>query len=338
MTVRRFIIRRLLLMVPLLLGIVFITFMLVRIGGQDAVGMLASPLADEAEIALIRSNLGLDKPIFVQFAIYFGNLLQGDLGESWQSNSPVLGEILLRIPASLELLLTAVALGALVGIPIGLRAATRPNRLFDQISRVGSLLGFSIPTYWMALMSILIFFFLLRWAPPPLGRISLTVFPPDPVTGSYFFDGLLSGNWPAARSALGQLVLPVFVFSMIVAAPIIKQTRAIALEVLGSDYIRFARASGFSRRTIRRMALRNSFTPIITYIGTELAGLLAAVALVELIFSWGGLGQWGLNAILFGDFAAVQGFVLVLAVFAVTVFLLVDLLVLVFEPRSVLSR
>lgn len=338
MTVRHFIFRRLVLTLPLLLGIVFITFMLVRIGGQDAVGMLASPMADEAEIALIRSELGLDKPLFVQFGIYLGNIVQGDLGESWQSNSPVLGEILLRIPASLELLLTAVALGTLVGVPIGLRAATRPNRAFDQISRFGSLVGFSIPTYWLALMSIFFFFFLLRWAPPPLGRISLAVFAPSDVTGSYFIDGVLSGNWPAARSALGHLVLPVLVFSMIVAAPIIKQTRAIALEVLGSDYIRFARASGFSRRTIRRMALRNSFTPIVTYIGTELAGLLAAVSLVELIFAWGGLGQWGLNAILFGDFAAVQGYVLVLAVFAVSVFLLVDLLVLIFEPRSVLKR
>lgn len=338
MTVRRFIIRRLMLTLPLLLGIVFITFMLVRIGGQDAVGMLASPMADENEIALIRSELGLDKPLFVQFGIYISNIVQGDLGESWQSNSPVLGEILLRIPASLELLLTAVALGTLVGVPIGLRAATRPNRAFDQISRFGSLVGFSIPTYWMALMAIFFFFFLLRWAPPPLGRISLAVFAPNDVTGSYFIDGVLSGNWPAARSALGHLVLPVLVFSMIVAAPIIKQTRAIALEVLGSDYIRFARASGFSRRTIRRMALRNSFTPIVTYIGTELAGLLAAVSLVELIFAWGGLGQWGLNAILFGDFAAVQGYVLVLAVFAVSVFLLVDLLVLIFEPRSVLKR
>lgn len=338
MTVRRFIIRRLVLTLPLLLGIVFITFMLVRIGGQDAVGMLASPMADENEIALIRAELGLDKPLFVQFGIYLGKIVQGDLGESWQSNSPVLGEILLRIPASLELLLTAVALGTLVGVPIGLRAATRPNRAFDQISRFGSLVGFSIPTYWMALMSIFFFFFLLRWAPPPLGRISLAVFPPNDVTGSYFIDGVLSGNWAAARSALGHLVLPVLVFSMIVAAPIIKQTRAIALEVLGSDYIRFARASGFSRRTIRRMALRNSFTPIVTYIGTELAGLLAAVSLVELIFAWGGLGQWGLNAILFGDFAAVQGYVLVLAVFALSVFLLVDLLVLIFEPRSVLER
>lgn len=338
MTVQRFIIRRLVLTLPLLLGIIFITFMLVRIGGQDAVGMLASPMADENEIALIRSELGLDKPLFAQFGIYIGNILQGDLGESWQSNSSVLDEILLRIPASLELLLTAVALGTLVGVPIGLRAATRPNRAFDQISRFGSLVGFSIPTYWMALMSIFFFFFLLRWAPPPLGRISLAVFPPNGVTGSYFIDGVLSGNWPAAWSALGHLVLPVFVFSMIVAAPIIKQTRAIALEVLGSDYIRFARASGFSRRTIRRMALRNSFTPIVTYIGTELAGLLAAVSLVELIFAWGGLGQWGLNAILFGDFAAVQGYVLVLAVFAVSVFLLVDLLVLIFEPRSVLKR
>jgi ABC-type dipeptide/oligopeptide/nickel transport system permease component len=147
-------------------------------------------------------------------------------------------------------------------------------------------------------------------------------------------DSVIAGNWAAARSAAGQLVLPVGCFMLLAMAPIIKHTRAIAIEVFGSDYMRFARASGFSRRTLRRMALRNSLSPVLTFLGTELTSLLAAASLIEYIFSWGGLGQLGLNAILQGDFAIVQGYVLSLALFSVVVFLLVDLAVLMLEPRT----
>jgi peptide/nickel transport system permease protein len=209
-----------------------------------------------------------------------------------------------------------------------------PNGRFDQVTRFGALTAFSIPTYWMGLMAILVFFYFLRWAPPPMGRVSLEVIAPPVVTGSTLLDSVIAGNWAAARSAAGQLVLPVGCFMLLAMAPIIKQTRAIAIEVFGSDYMRFARASGFSRRTLRRMALRNSLPPVLTFLGTELTSLLAAASLIEYIFSWGGLGQWGLNAILQGDFAVVQGYVLALALSAVIVFLVVDLAVLLLEPRS----
>lgn len=334
MTVRSFLLRRLVLVVPILLGITFLTFMLVRIGEQDPVAMLGGPMADEASLASIEAELGLDRPFFVQFGIYLGNLVQGDLGDSWQSSERVADEIRNRLPASLELLILSVLLGSLVGVPVGLRSAQRPNGLFDQVSRFVSLLGFSVPTYWIALMAIFVFFFLLQWAPAPLGRLDIAAFPPPDVTGSYLIDSLISGNWSTAYSAASQLALPVILFSIIVAAPIIKHTRAISLEVLASDYVRYAKAQGLRPRTVRRIALRNSITPILTFIGTELTGLLAAVSLIELIFAWGGMGQWGLNAILLGDFAAVQGYVLVLAVFSVAVFIVIDLLVLLLEPRA----
>lgn len=336
MTVRQFLQRRLLMVVPILLGITFLTFMLLRIGEQDPVAMLAGPMADEAALAEIEAELGLDRPFFVQFGVYVGKLAQGDLGKSWQSSERVADEIRNRLPASLELLLFSVFLGAIVGVPVGLRSAQRPNGAFDQISRFVSLLGFSVPTYWIALMAIFVFFFLLQWAPAPLGRLSIAAFPPPDITGSYLIDSLLTGNWDTAWSAASQLTLPVILFSIIVAAPIIKHTRAISLEVLGSDYVRYARAQGLRPRTVRRIALRNSITPILTFIGTELTGLLAAVSLIELIFAWGGLGQWGLNAILTGDFAAVQGYVLVLALFSVAVFIVIDFLVLLLEPRATL--
>lgn len=334
MLIARFLALRLLVAVPVVLGILFLTFMLIRIGHQDPVAMLAGPLADAATYTMIRSQLELDRPLLTQFVVYVQRLLQGDLGLSWQGGSPVLKDILAHFPITLELVILAVGIAALVGIPVGIRAATRPNGAFDQLSRFGALTGFSIPTYWMGLMAILIFFYLLRWAPAPMGRLSLEVLAPPVVTGSVLLDSLLAGQWVAARSAASQLALPVACFALVAMAPIIKQTRAIAIEVLASDYIRFARACGFPRAAIRRIALRNSLAPLLTFIGTEITSLLAAASLIEYIFSWGGLGQLGLNAILLGDFAVVQGYVLALALFSVLVFLVVDLAVLLLEPRS----
>jgi ABC-type dipeptide/oligopeptide/nickel transport system permease component len=332
--IARFLALRLAVAVPVVLGIVFLTFMLIRIGHQDPVAMLAGPLADAGTYAMIRRELDLDRPLLRQFVTYVAHIARGDLGHSWQGGAPVLQEIVTHFPITLELVVLAVGFASLVGIPVGIRAAMRPNGRFDQMTRFGALTAFSIPTYWMGLMAILVFFYFLRWAPPPMGRLSLEVIAPPVVTGSVLIDSLISANWAAARSAAAQLVLPVACFALLAMAPIIKQTRAIAIEVFGSDYMRFARASGFSRRTLRRMALRNSLAPILTFLGTELTSLLAAASLIEYIFSWGGLGQLGLNAILQGDFAVVQGYVLTLALFSVVVFLVVDLAVLVLEPRS----
>ena len=332
--VLRFIALRLLVSVPVVLGIVFLTFMLTRIGHQDPVAMLAGPMADDRMLAMIRGQLQLDRPLIEQYLSYVARLAQGDLGISWQGSAPVLHEIRNLLPVTLELVLLSVGLATLVGVPIGLYAANRPNGWFDQITRLFSLTGFSVPTYWMGLMAILVFFYLLRWAPPPMGRIALDIAAPAMVTGSTLVDSLVAGNWPAARSALAQLVLPVACFTLLAAAPIIKHTRAIAIDIMGSDYVRFARANGFSQGTIRRIAMRNALAPVLTFLGTELTSLLAAAALIEYIFSWGGMGQWGLNAILLGDFAVVQGYVLTLALFSVFVFLIIDLVVLLIEPRS----
>lgn len=337
MSFGKFLLRRMLMVIPLLVGIVFLTFMLVRVGGLDPIGLLAGPTATAEEFEMIRAELGLDQPVWMQFAIYVGNVLQGDLGESWLSNRPVLDDILERTIISLELLLLGVGFGALIGIPIGLRAAFRPGGRFDQISRIFSLFGFSIPTYWLGLVMLFVFFYLLRWAPPGIGRIGLMVSPPDFITGSYFIDALLSGNWPALRSAFAHMVLPVVCLAIISAAPIIKHTRAIALEVLSSDAIRYARASGLPAQIVRKVVLRNSATPVLTFVGTEITGLVGTMSLIEYVFAWGGLGQYGLNAIVRGDFTAVQGYVLILALFSVIVFLIIDLVVFLIEPRAELQ-
>ena len=325
------------MVVPLMIGVVFVTFMLVRIGGLDPVGRLAGPTATQAEFDAIRESLGLDKSLWQQFAIYMGNVLRGDLGESWLSNRPVLDDIRERAVISLELLFWGVGIGALIGVPVGLRAAFRPNGRFDQFTRVLSLLGFSIPTYWLALVMIFVFFYLLGWAPPAIGRMSLLVTPPDPITGSYLIDGLLTAHWEAAWSAASHLVLPVICLAIVSAAPIIKQTRAIAIEVLSSDAVRYAHACGLPEPTVRKLVLRNSAVPVLTFVGTEMTGLVGTMSLIEFVFAWGGLGQYGLNAIISGDFTAVQGYVLTLALFSVLVFIAIDITVHLIEPRSELS-
>ncbi|NBS09082.1 MAG: ABC transporter permease [Betaproteobacteria bacterium] len=332
--IARFIGVRLAVSAPVILGIVFLTFMLIRMGGQDPVAMLAGPMADEAMLNALRAQLQLDQPLLAQFANYMVRIAHGDLGVSWQGGIPVLNEIRHLFPATLELVLLSVALAALIGIPIGMRAATKPNGWFDQISRFVSLAGFSMPTYWMGLMAILVFFYILRWAPAPMGRLSMEVAAPAVVTGSILVDALLEGNWRAMGSALAHLALPVACFTMLAAAPMIKQTRAIVIEIMGSDYVRYARANGFSAATVRRMALRNAATPLLTFLGSELTSLLAAAALIEYIFSLSGLGQWGLNAILLGDFAVVQGYVLTLALFSMAIFMVIDLIVMLIEPRN----
>ena len=334
LSIAQLILRRIVLSLPILFGVLLFTFLLVRMGGSDPVGMLAGPTATEAEIAAIRAAYKLDQPVLVQFGEYVRRVAQGDLGTSWLSNRPVLDELLLRLPATLELVLIGSVVGALVGVWAGMRAARSANGRFDQISRLLSLMGFGMPTIFLGLALIFVFFFLLRWAPPPMGRIDLMITAPPVVTGSYLFDALIARDVAAALSAAGRLVLPCSVVAIVFAAPMLKQTRAIALDVMASDYIRYARACGLPPKLIHRMVWRNAAVPILTYGATELTALFGAASVLELIFSWGGVSQFGLTAILKADFAVVQGYVLLMSAIAIVVFALADLLVLKLEPRA----
>ena len=329
-----FLLRRLALLLPLLLLIAFATFALLRLGGQDPSAMLAGPTATAQEIALVRSEYGMDRAMPVQFGLWLQHVVQGDLGRSWLSNRPVLPELLDRTPATLELLLLGTGLGIMLGIPLGLLSAFRRGQAADHLARLVSLFGYSVPTYFLGLAMLLLFFYLLDWVPPGMGRISLMLNPPPRITGSILLDSLLAGDAEAARSAASQLVLPVACIALICAAPIVAQTRGIVLNILSSATMTYAEAQGLSRGRLIRLTLRNAATPLITFIGAEFVGLVGSVSLIEYVFAWGGLGQFGLNAIIKGDFAVIQGYVLLLAVFSVIVFLLVDMLVLVLEPRA----
>lgn len=330
----RFLLRRLAVSIPLVIAVVFVTFMLVRIGGGDPVALLAGPTASAAEHQMIRAQLGLDKSMVEQFGRYIYKAATGDLGQSWLSNRRVIDEIANRALVSLELLLWGVAIGALVGIPLGARAAARRGSAFDQIVRAVSLAGFSIPTYWLGLIAILTFFYALDLSPAPMGRLDATLISPDRITGSYLIDAILRGQWEVAYSALSHLILPVMTVAVVACAPIMKHSRAIASEIVDSEFIRFARSSGLGERRIRRMVLRNSMVPVLTFVGTEIVGLLGTTSLIELIFSWGGIGQWGLQSILNGDFAAIQGYVLFAALLSVVVFIIIDATNYLLEPRG----
>lgn len=327
-------VRRAALAVPVLFGVLLFTFLLVRLGSNDPVGILAGPTPTAEDIARVTARLQLDQPIWRQFVNFMGQVLRGDLGHSWLSDAPVLRELLNRLPATLEMVLLGALLGALVGVPAGIAAAMRPNSFFDHASRLLSLFGFGMPTIFLGLAVIFVFFFVLGWAPPPLGRLDLLVTAPPVITGSYLIDSLIARDGEAAWSAAGRLVLPCSSVAVVYAAPLIKQTRAIALDVLASDYVRYARAAGLPPRDIRRMVWRNSAVPVITYGASELIALFGAAAVLELIFSWGGISQFGLNAMLRGDYAVIQGYVLVMSVIAMIIFALTDLVVLLLEPRS----
>ena len=329
-----FLLRRVAISVPVVFGILLITFMLVRIGQQDPAAMIAGPIADPGILAQVRADLGLDRPVWVQFGAYAARLAQGDLGRSWQDGQPVAHHIATQLPVTLELILPALALALLIGVPVGIRAAFKPNRIFDQLSRTVALFGFSVPTYWLGLMMIFVFFFLLGWAPPPMGMMAIDLDPPGTITGAPLVDALLGGEWEKARSAFTYLLLPVICLVFVATGPIIKQSRAIAIEILGSDHIRYARAAGFGQARISRMVLRGALVPLVTFAGVELVSLFAIGSLIEFVFARGGLGHWGLNAIMQSDFAAVQGYVLALALASVVIFIVVDLLAMLLEPRG----
>ena len=333
MTILKFIWRRLVTAALAIVVVLVAAFVLLRLT-PNPVAMMAGPEATPEQLRMVQRQLGLDRSVPEQFTIYAGRALTGDFGRSWISGRPVIAEIAERAPFTVELLFCGVAIGTIAGIAIGLQAAYRRDGWLDQITRVISLVGFSIPTYFLGLLMLLVFFYILQWAPPGMGRLSPLYTAPPSVTGSYVIDGLLAHNFEVARSAAAQLVLPVLCIASICAAPTMKQMRSLALEVLEGDYVRYGRALGMPPRMMRRMVLRNCLAPMITYVGIELVSLMGTTAIIEYVFSWGGLGHYGLSAIMAGDFNAVQGYVMTLACFSVVIFFMVDMIVLLIEPRA----
>jgi len=330
--VRRYAIRRSLTVVPVLLGVSVLVFSFVHmIPGDPALTMLGERATPE-KVAEVRARLGLDRPIWQQYVLYFGHVLHGDLGVSVVRGDPVTTDLLRRFPATVELALAAIVLAITIGIPIGIGSAVWRNSLLDSLARLGALTGVSMPIFWLGLMLAWFFGVRLRVLPTGFRLESGTTL--VPWTNFVMLDATLQGDWSALADALRHLVLPALALATIPLAIIARMTRASMLDVLSREYIRTAEAKGLSRQAvILRHALRNALLPVLTVIGLQVGHLLAGAILTETIFSWPGIGLWVYESIESRDYAIVQGASLFIAAIVVVVNLVTDLLYAAVDPR-----
>ena len=328
------ILKRMMMAVPSLIGVVIVTFLLTRALPGDPAAYFAGPAATTEAIQQIRVKLGLDKPLYIQFVRYVEDLAHGDLGNSLTTGQPVGQEIKTRLPASAELTLLGLIVSVLIAVPLGILAATRPNSLIDHSCRVIATAGVSLPVFFTGLILIYVFYYHLGWAPPPLGRLDIFFSPPRQVTGFYLIDSLIAGDGEVFVAALKQLILPALTLAIFSLAPIARMTRASMLAVLSSDFVRTARASGLAPFTVViTYAFRNAMLPVITTLGMVFSFLLGANVLVEKVFAWPGIGSFAVEALIASDFAPLQGFVLTMAIMYVALNLIIDILYGLIDPR-----
>jgi peptide/nickel transport system permease protein len=332
--VGRIVLKRLAAAIPNLLGVVVITFVLTRALPGDPAAYFAGAAATQQAVEEVRRAMGLDQPLWAQFLRYLGDLARGDLGVSLTTGQPVAREILTRLPASFELVIVALLLACAIAVPLGVLAATRPGSWIDHLCRIVVTLGVSLPVFFTGLLFAYVFYFLLGWAPSPLGRLDPVYSPPPSVTGLYLIDAALARDGALFWACLKQMILPTATMAMFVLAPIARMTRASMLSVLSSDFVRTARASGLSPPTVLvRYALRNALLPVITTLGMVFGFMLGSSVIVEKVFAWPGVGAYALDALTASDYAPIQGFVLAMGVLFVLLNLLVDLVYTAVDPR-----
>ncbi|HEX6305377.1 MAG TPA: ABC transporter permease [Anaerolineales bacterium] len=327
----QYILRRLILAFPVIIGVTFLAFGMLLATG-DPTSALAGEHASPALRAAIREELGLDDPLPVQYGRFLWRLVQGDFGRSIMTRTPVQNELKQFFPATMELALAAMLVAVLVGIPLGILAGYRHNTYIDLSTTLGALVGVSMPIFWLGLMLLWIFGLKLNWF-PSTGRIGQGV-NLQTVTNLYILDSIITGNFQALLSALHHIALPAFALATIPTAFIARITRSAMLDVLGTDYIRTARAKGLIERlVVLKHALKNAMLPVVTVVGLQTGSLLAGAILTETIFAWPGMGRWIVNAIVARNFPVVQTGVLVFALIFIAVNLLVDISYGWFDPR-----
>jgi peptide/nickel transport system permease protein len=330
--VARFVVRRLLQLVPILIGLSILVFAFVRALPGDPATALLGERATPAAVAEVRKAYGLDRPLHEQYLTYVGEVAKGDLGQSIQTQQPVVDELKRRFPATVELSLAALLFAVGLGVPLGFWTAKRHGRAVDHLSMAGSLLGISVPVFFLAYMLKFVFGVKLGWF-PTVGRLDLTRTLEHP-TGFYTLDALIAGDLGAFWDALKHLVLPGIALGTIPLAIVVRITRASVLEVVNEDYVRTARAKGMATAVVdRRHVLRNALLPITTVIGLQTGLLLSGAVLTEIVFAWGGMGSFMYDAIFTRDFPVIQGGILFLAVVFVLVNLLVDIGYGLLDPR-----
>jgi peptide/nickel transport system permease protein len=331
----RFVARRLVALVLLGLGITLVAFILTQLvpANPAAANLGEQAAADPATVAAWEERYGLDRPLPVQYGLYVYHLVQGDLGESQQTRQSVKKDLSVFVPATIELALVSILIAGIVGISLGVAAAMRRNRPADHGLRVVSLVGISMPTFWLALISLYVFFYRLNWVPGG-DRLDPGELPPPHRTGLYTVDALLAGDWSTFTSALHHLVLPALVLAAYNVGLLTRYTRSAVLEVIANDYVRAARAKGLPEPVVvRRHVLRAALPSVITVLGLVFANVLTGAVLVESIFAWPGVGQYAYRSAVTLDLPAIMGVSLFVAVVYVSVNFVVDVLYGVIDPR-----
>ena len=327
--------RRILLLGPMLVGITLLSFVLSQAIPADPVttNLGEQAAGDPQVVAAFRHEWGLDRPLPAQYAVYLWNLAHGNLGISISTRQTVWLDLQQRFPATVELAVVAMALSILIGIPIGILSAVKRGTLWDQVARVGALVGVSVPLFWLGLVALLVFYARLGWAPAP-GRLGATIPAPPLVTGFLLVDALLAGRADAALDALHHLILPAVVLSTYNLGVLARLMRGSILDVLAEDYVRTARAKGLDERAVTlRHATRNALIPVVTVIGLGFGRLLSGAVIIESVFAWPGLGLYAFRSATSLDFPAIMGVGIVIAVVYLVANLLVDLAYAVVDPR-----
>jgi ABC-type dipeptide/oligopeptide/nickel transport system permease component len=330
----RYIAKRMPYVIPQLFGIILVSFFMVKLIPGDPAVMMLGPTASQQSLAALRDKMGLSKPLWQQFAYYIGDVLHGNLGTSWQTTRPVTEDLLQRFPATLELVTFGLLLAIAIGFPLGVAASRLQSGPVRKFADYYGLLAGAMPDFWLALVLIYIFYTQLGWIAAPLGRIDLAVVPPRTITGSLVVDSLLTGNIDALSSSFGHLVLPVLTLGIINAGPILKMTQTMVTRALSSEFVQYAEICGLPRRVVLRQAVRAALPAIVTIISVLFGFLIGGAVLVEIVFSWGGAGQYAVQGVLNADVNPVLGFVVFSAVMSLVIYLVVDLIYYALDPRT----
>jgi len=330
----RYTVRRVLLLVPVLLAAMFITFLLTRIVPGNPIDRVAGPYVSQARRDEMKHLARLDLPFYAQFGLYLGDLAHGEMGTSYTTAQPVTQDLRDRLPATLELVLFSMFIAVGLGVPIGVISALTRDEWPDQVGRVVSVMGVSLPIFWLALMLLYLFFYQWNIAPAPMGRLPITMSAPNTITGLYTLDALFAGDFDVFRSALAAMILPAIAAGLTAMAPITRMARSSMINALESDYVRTARTLGLpSWRVVMQHAFKNAVPPLLTIVAAVFGFAIGGEVLIEYIFAWPGLGQYAYNAILAGDFPAIQGFILLVTTAYVLIYLVVDVIVAIIDPR-----
>ncbi|WP_228067117.1 ABC transporter permease [Microbacterium paludicola] len=327
--------RRVLLMIPTLLGVALLAFFINRVLPGDPALQILGDQASQEQLERLRDQMGLNLPVWQQFLNYLWGVIRFDYGMAWHTSRPVIEDLATRLPATIELALWAFVFAVLIGVPFGIIQAVRSGTVTDVVMRVVALVGVSIPGFWLAIQLIQTFYVNLAIAPAPAGRIGSREFPPENITGLYVLDSLLTGNWPLLASSIQHMILPAASMGVASIAVISRMTRSAMLDVLLQDYIRTARSKGIGpTNIIMKHALKNAAPAIFTITALQMGYLLAGAVIIESIYSWPGIGLYVYQSILASDYAPVQAIMVLTAGVFVVVNLIADVLQVIVSPKT----